>query len=279
MGNSCSNDKNVSKSENDEKVLQKNKFEKSHSDKKDVIILKEDVKSLQKKIEDDNIEISDYDTRSDDIKKKLKMNIENLSKINKELEQENDVMQDKLKKMTDNQKRGCRYVKCLNLEIEKNRILRENEDLRNLLLKAETAEKTLVKLQNNENRCMKKIQKLQKFMEKDHKLIIELSNQKRYLQTRINLLNEELMNTKYDTKKQGELRTLENKIKIVDHVFLPKKTLEEQLIYVKGHIKDLENQKMKLENDSKNTKRKLKLAKRESYFERRIKNGKSFSEF
>ena len=50
MGNCCSNDKNKPNCENDEKVLQKNEFEKSHSDKKDVIILKEDVKSLQKKM-------------------------------------------------------------------------------------------------------------------------------------------------------------------------------------------------------------------------------------
>ena len=95
-------------------------------------------------------------------------------------------------------------------------------------------------------------------------------------------LNEELMNSKYDTKKkvkcEGELITLENKMKIVDHVFSPKKTLDAQLIYVKGQIKDLENQQMKLENDSKNTRRKLKLARRESYYERRIKNGKSCSE-
>lgn len=261
MGNCCSNDKDIKSVTNEN--------------------LKNEIKNLQKKIDDHKIETTDYDTRSEDIQKNLKSNINKLSAVNKELEEQNGMMQDKLNKLTDNQRRGCRHVKCLNLEIEKNRILRENEDLRNLLLKAETAEKSLKKMRNDENRCMKKIKRLQKFMEQDNKLIIELSNKKRFLQTRINLLNEELMDSKSSTEKQEkcakEIKSLEKEMNMVDVVFHPRKTIEEQFIFVKGHIKDLEDHKMKIEQQSKETKKMLKLGRRESFFERKIKNGKSIS--
>lgn len=189
------------------------------SAEQDIASLEVEVKTLNDKVTTCKSQLYDYSETSAQIQAELIENLNELEKVNAQLEVGKKGLEDQLNIMNENQRRSsqtlrCGTASCSQLKNEQARLQEQNDLLRTRLLKAEKAEEMLKKLEKDEDACLKKMKKLSKMREDDLKSIQKLSSDKKVYTTKINMLNDEIRTLKTGSEKYESCKAELEKINV-----------------------------------------------------------------
>lgn len=232
----------------------------------DVVTLESEVKYLENKVKRCKSQLINYSRTSASINEELINNINQLAIINAKLEQEKSGLEKRLEGLSDSEMRKSQTVKCgtttcSQLVKEQERLITENTNLRKLLIEAEVAEKKLAAMEKDETLCLAKMDKLQTMRMNDLQNIQQLNNEKQFLKTKINTLNNELRITRIGSEKyvqcEAQLSKVSKRLEEIDEAIPGEETVEQYVARKKEEFTKLSNDAGVMKENNEKTKAKL----------------------